>query len=333
MVSQDNIQSGMSKISIIIPVYNTGKYLHRCIGSILNQTYKDLEVIVVDDGSKAQTAQICDQLAESDSRVKVYHKHNEGVSVARNFGLSKATGEYIGFVDSDDWIDSKMYERMVSHMIKESADVVYCDALTVWDDIKKELDTFSIPSSEKINRSDISPSVLFEIAGSVCRGLYKSQILKDIIFPVGLKFSEDRYFNLQVLSAVNSISYLKAPLYYRYMREDSCVNSFHPDAVEVASKGFDLMAEYADRYWGRDYYDEYRRKQIASYTGLLYSALHCNKGLIGTYKEVRKIASNPELHTYIEHYGTSDKRLQLAKAKCYFILFILIYIHALIKHY
>ena len=323
----------MSRISIIIPVYNTGKYLHRCIGSIINQTYKDLDIIIVDDGSGEETAVICDELAQLDSRIRVFHKKNEGVSVARNYGLSKASGDYIGFVDSDDWIIPEMYELLVSHMIQESADVVYCDALTIWDDNKEELDTFSIPFSQKVNKSDISPSVLFETAGSVWRGLYRSEILKNILFPVGLKFSEDRYYNLQVLSAANTIFYLKVPLYYRYMREDSCVNSFHPDAVEVASKGFDLMADYVDVHWGRDYYDEYRRKQIATFSGFLYSALHCNKGLIGTFKEVRKIASHPTLHSLIEKYRTSDKRLQLAKAKCYIFLFILIYIHAIIKHY
>lgn len=323
----------MSRISIIIPVYNTGKYLNRCVGSLVSQTYKDLDIIIVDDGSGPETSEICDQLAQTDSRIRVFHKYNEGVSVARNYGLSQAIGDYIGFVDSDDWINPDMYERLLSFMINECADVVYCDALTVWDNMKEELDTFSIPFSQKLNKSDISPSILFEIAGSVWRGLYKSQILKEIIFPVGLKFSEDRYYNLQVLSAANSIFYLKEPFYYRYMRADSCVNSFHPDAVQVASKGFDLMAEYADRYWGRDYYDEYRRKQIASFTGFLYSALHCNKGLIGTYNEVRRVASTPYLHSLIEQYGTSDKRLQLAKAKCYLPLFILIYIHALTKKY
>ena len=171
----------MSRISIIIPVYNTGKYLNRCIGSIINQTYKDLDIIIVDDGSETETADICDQLAQSDSRIRVFHKQNEGVSVARNYGLSKASGDYIGFVDSDDWISPEMYERMVSHMIQESADVVYCDALTVWDNMKEELDSFSIPYSQILNRSEISPSILFEIAGSVCRGLYRFEILKDII--------------------------------------------------------------------------------------------------------------------------------------------------------
>lgn len=324
----------MSKISIIIPVYNTGKYLQRCIDSIINQTYKDLDVIIVDDGSQSETSNICDSIAKSDYRIRVFHKQNEGVSVARNYGLTQAVGDYIGFVDSDDWIASDMFERLLSQMYQNTADIVYCDALTVWDNGKTESDTFTnISYSQRISHNDITPSMLFEIAGSVCRGLYRREVLESVQFPIGLKFSEDRYFNLQALSKCNSIYYLKEAFYYRYMRADSCVNSFHPDAVCVTCEGFDLMAEYAGKYWGQNYYNEYRRKHLASFTGMFYNALHSGKGFIGCYREIRNIASTPVLHELIEKYGTTDKRLLLVSNKCYFLLFILCYIHGHIKKY
>lgn len=324
----------MSQISIIVPVYNTGKYLQRCIDSILNQTYTDLEIIIVDDGSEPETSKICDKLATTDTRIHLYHKQNEGVSVARNYGLARASGNYIGFVDSDDWISPDMYEHLISYMRQQSVDIVYCDALTVWDDKNDELDTFTtIPSSQLILKRDITPSRLFEIAGSVFRGLYRREILNEIQFPVGLKFSEDRYFNLQVLSKCISIYYLKTPYYYRYMRVGSCVNSYHFDAVQIASKGFDLLAEYADGYWGRTYYDEYRRRQQISFVGFFYGALHCGKGIEDTYREVRRIASSPILHELIQKYGTEDKRLKLAYQKRYFLLFVLVYVHGKLKRY
>lgn len=324
----------MGKVSIIIPVYNTGKYLERCIDSIIQQTYKDLDIIIVDDGSLSETADICDTIAASDSRIRVFHKQNEGVSVARNYGLSHAQGEYIGFVDSDDWIAPTMFERLLSQIIQHDADIVYCDALTVWDNGKEELDTFTnIPHSQGIGRNTITPSMLFEMAGAVWRGLYRRGVLEGVEFPVGLKFSEDRYFNLQALSKCDSIYYLKEAFYYRYMRAGSCVNSYHPDAVEVTCKGFDLMAECAEKHWGKEFYDEYRRKQLASFSGMLYGALHCGKGFLGCYREQKTIASEPILHELIRKYGTSDKRLQLAYHKCYFLLFIFVYIHGHIKHY
>ena len=324
----------MGKISVIIPVYNTGKYLERCIDSIIHQTYKDLDIIIVDDGSQSETADICDEMTTLDSRIRVFHKQNEGVSVARNYGLSQVVGDYIGFVDSDDWIALDMFERLLSKMRQNTADIVYCDALTIWDNGREEFDTFTnIIDSQGINRSAITPSVLFEMAGSVCRGLYRRDVLEGVQFPIGLKFSEDRFFNLQVLSKCNNIYYLKEAFYYRYMRVDSCVNSFHPDAVRVTCEGFDLMAEYVGKYWGRDYYDEYRRKHLASFIGMFYSALHSGKSIFGCYKEVRRIASTSVLHELIEKYGTSDKRLLLAYYKCYFLLYILVYIHGRVKHY
>lgn len=324
----------MEKISVIIPVFNTGHYLKRCIDSIIHQTYTNLEIIIVDDGSQKETAEICDELAKGDARIRVFHKENEGVSVARNYGLSQAVGDYIGFVDSDDWIAPEMFERLQTQLIQNNVDIVYCDALTVWDNGNEEADTFvNIPCSHELEHKDITPSILFEIAGSVCRGLYRRNVLEGVEFPVGLKFSEDRYFNLQALSKSDKIYYLKEAFYYRYMRADSCVNSFHADAVQVTCKGFDLMVEYAGTHWGKDFYDEYRRKQLASFSGMLYSALHCGKGALGCYQVLKSIASTPILRELIKQYGTSDKRLLLAYYKCYFLLFVLIYIHGRIKHY
>ena len=132
----------MAKVSIIIPVYNTGNYLYKCVESVLNQTYKDIEIIIIDDGSKEETAQICDEIAKEDKRIRLIHKQNEGVSVARNIGLDMVTGDYVGFIDSDEWIDLDMFESLVCEMEEYDADIVMCDATTIWDNGKNELDTF-----------------------------------------------------------------------------------------------------------------------------------------------------------------------------------------------
>lgn len=318
----------MSKISVIIPVYNTGKYLKRCVDSIINQTHKDLDIIIVDDGSLPETAGICDSIAESDSRIRVFHKENQGVSVARNFGLTQVQGKFVGFVDSDDWIEPEMYENLLYKIEISGADVVFCDAVTIWDNGRKEQDTFiNLPTSQGLQHNDITPEILIEMAGSVWRGLYRSKIIDNIRFPEGLKFSEDRYFNLQVLSKTNKIYYLKETFYCRYMRNDSCVNTYHPDAVSVTCKGFDMMAEYASRHFGNIYSEEYRRKELVSFIGILYGVLHCGKGIRGCFQEFKKVASLPFLHELIRKYGTSDIRLRLVRYRFYFFLFVLIYVH------
>ena len=111
-------------VSIIVPVYNVEKYIEECIDSLINQTYKDIEVILVDDGSTDASGEICDRYAQKDSRVKVYHNENDGPSKARNFGLDKATGEFVTFVDSDDWIESEAIELLIS-VIEDDIDVIF----------------------------------------------------------------------------------------------------------------------------------------------------------------------------------------------------------------
>ena len=117
----------MPKISVIVPVYNTGQYLPRCIDSILSQTFTDFELLLIDDGSTDNSGMICDEYAAKDSRIRVFHKENGGVSSARNFGLAQASGEYIGWVDSDDWIEPNMYELLLCAIEREKADIAYCN--------------------------------------------------------------------------------------------------------------------------------------------------------------------------------------------------------------
>lgn len=123
----------MPKISIIVPVYNVEKYLEKCVRSILAQTFTDFELILVDDGSPDSSGAMCDQFAEQDQRVKVIHKENGGLSDARNAGIEIATGEYLGFVDSDDYIADDMYELLYTNIVKEDADLSICGIYDVYE--------------------------------------------------------------------------------------------------------------------------------------------------------------------------------------------------------
>ena len=118
----------MVKISIVIPIYNAEDHLQRCVDSVLNQTEKNIEIILVDDGSKDNSIEICKNYLNQDKRVQLIHQENSGVSAARNRGIEQACGEYIGFIDSDDWIEPNMYECLLREANQASADIVICDA-------------------------------------------------------------------------------------------------------------------------------------------------------------------------------------------------------------
>lgn len=182
-------------ISIIIPVYNVEKYLDRCMDSIINQTHKNLEIILVDDGSTDSSGIICDKYLQKDKRIKVIHKENGGLSSARNAGLKKATGDYIGFVDSDDWVSQDFYSYLYNLIIKYNAGIAMCDYFIT--------DGFGIPEIEKeeikeLNNNDLM-NLFFRTKGersnsSVWNRLYKKEIINDVQFPDGY-VNEDVFFS------------------------------------------------------------------------------------------------------------------------------------------
>lgn len=184
----------MTLISVIIPVYKAEKYIERCICSILRQTFQNIEVILVDDGSPDKSGEICDMWALKDKRIKVIHQKNAGAGAARNAGLRVAKGEYIGFVDSDDWIEPQMYEVMYNAIEKYSADVGMCNISSRTEfSMHESYDSRKFPFELK-NQEEML-SIFFRIHGekgilSVCRRLIHKSVLKDFMFVEGT-ISED----------------------------------------------------------------------------------------------------------------------------------------------
>lgn len=321
----------MEKISVIIPVYNTGKYLAKCVNSILCQTYQNLEILIIDDGSEEYTAAVCDELSKKDSRISVFHKQNEGVSVARNFGIEKATGDYIGFVDSDDWVDNDMYGSMLSVMQGYHTDIVYCDMKTV---LKNKIIENEFISKKKVSIFDtkkIFPETLCLIAGSACVGLYKYRIIKNLNFPEKLKFSEDRYFNLRAIAKSNSFCYLKIPLYNRFVRLGSCVNSYHSDGVAVIKRAYNLILPFVESTWGYGYLKPFKYQNVNSYMAVLYGVLKSNKNIRSKFKEIWEIASDEDFQILLHDLRPQDIRFKLILRHRYFLLFVLLYFHDLYK--
>lgn len=216
------------KITIIVPIYKVEDYLFKCVNSILKQTYKDIEVILVDDGSPDKCPAICDEFVQKDSRVKVIHQKNSGVSAARNAGLKMAQGEYIGFVDPDDWVDSDMYAEMLVALKQSAAELAVCGYNYYHEngDVDPKR-LYPISSNELISQkelmkrfSDMPPTVRH----GVCNKLFRKDILNDIYFDETLHSAEDVMFLNEYVKRIKKAVFVHKPLYNNLVRQGSATH-------------------------------------------------------------------------------------------------------------
>ena len=209
-------------VSIIIPIYNAEKYLNNCINSVINQTYKQIEVLLINDGSTDSTIDILNEYQKKDKRVKVITQKNSGVSVARNNGIKHATGKYIMFIDSDDWIENTFVEQMVNKIKKENVDVVRCSYYNEYNNYTEKENMYDLSnkrvSKEKIYNSSIQSHFLYNKKGLnnyIMLLIIKANVIKNKIeFDKELYMMEDLYFYQQLLSSVNSIYFFDKALYH-----------------------------------------------------------------------------------------------------------------------
>lgn len=224
-------------ISVIVPVYKVEKYLNRCIKSIVEQTYGNLEIILVDDGSPDHCPAMCDAWAERDSRIKVIHKGNGGLSDARNAGMKAANGELIGFVDSDDWIAQDMYQCLYETMRADNSDIAACGVKMVWEDgLPSQMLTKNgscVLDCEEAMKALIEESWLKQ---PVWYKLYKTELIQNIPFPVG-KYHEDAFWSYQAIGAAKRVSVVNYVGYYYLQRGGSIMDEKYSlkrlDAIEA----------------------------------------------------------------------------------------------------
>lgn len=251
-----------SLVSVVVPIYNMQKYLERCIDYLLNQTYKNLEIILVDDGSTDCSGTICDMYEGSDNRIVVIHKKNGGVSSARNAGMNVATGIYIMFIDPDDYIVNNAISEMVNYIEKYDVDLVESSYA------KFEIDNdFTIIQKEKCGRiSSIEGIGAFlkwnGLITSFCWGkLYKTKIAKQISFNTDLRVGEDAVFVYEYLKRSNDIYIINDALYRYFLRNDSAIGNKYTkkriDAIKSAeiirfscNEFFPSLSEEADVHLG-----------------------------------------------------------------------------------
>ncbi len=211
-------------ISIIVPVYKVEPYLDQCIQSIVDQTYSNLEIILVDDGSPDQCPQMCDAWAERDQRIKVIHKENGGLSDARNAGLAMAAGDYIGFVDSDDFIAPAMYEVLLQQMMDTDSDISAGGVTLFRDDGDHRM--LTQPGMIVLENADAMEALLKEthLKQPVWYKLYKRAVVEGILFEKG-KYHEDVFWSYQPIAKARRVCVSDTPLYYYRQREDSIMGS------------------------------------------------------------------------------------------------------------
>ena len=209
-------------ITVIVPIYNVEVYLRKCLDSILAQTYKNLEIILVDDGSPDGCPAICDEYAEIDKRIQVIHKENGGLSDARNAGVEIAMGDYIGFVDSDDWIMPDMYEYLLEGLCGYMADIAYCGFVNVhstWAEYPNN-------QTDKVYTKETALNELFfdRLKNFAWNKLYKAELWQNVRFPVGRNF-EDILTMYKLFEQSKRIAILKEPKYYYLIRSDGITNT------------------------------------------------------------------------------------------------------------
>lgn len=231
-------------ISIVVPVYKVEKYLNRCVDSILKQTYPNLEIILVDDESPDACGDICDRYAQADSRIRVIHQKNKGLSGARNAGIGIATGDYIGFVDSDDYIAENMYESMLTNMLQNDAQIAICGRYYEFEDgkrmvrYKEEIKTTVMTNVEAIIRMNSFSS--FDMAA--WDKLYKRELFEGIRYPEG-KLSEDYYVIYKLFDRTQKVVFNPEPLYFYVQRKNSISRNkkINYDFVDASKSQMDYL--------------------------------------------------------------------------------------------
>ena len=283
-------------ISIVIPVYKVEKYLEKCIESVLKQTYTNLQIILVDDGSPDNCGKICDEYAKRDSRIDVIHKVNGGLSEARNVGISKAKGRYIGFVDSDDYIKENMYEILLNLIKEYNADASICNLYDVIEG--KEYIRNKNNGIQEYSRLDILKEVLLDknIQSYAWNKLYKKELFDEVKYPIGKKY-EDIGTTFYIFEKCNKIVVTSEPEYYYLKRSDSLVNNVTESTV------FDYMELILQRYL----YINDNIKELKQYNDyyLVRTLLTANNDI----KELKQIEEKTK-QKYNELYNISKEILR-----------------------
>ena len=333
-------------ISIVVPIYNVEKYLDRCLNSIVNQTYNNLEIILVDDGSTDSCAEICDRWAENDYRIKVIHKVNAGLGMARNTGIENANGQYVCFFDSDDYVDLSIVEKSLSTIKKFGSDIVVFGFSYVETDgsinkmnVESQMEYYTDNQVQEIflpgiMSSDGSVSEIRNLQLSACFSMFSA----DLINKSGWKFvsereiiSEDIYSLLMLYSHVKSVAVLKESLYYYCENADSLTRTYRKDRFQKNKLCFKECLVLCDKY---KYPQIVKDKCACSFIGnsiaALKQAVFLSKRKKDALEYIKEILNDDLFHKTILKEINNESRLKVKLFfkiiihKCYRLCYLLV---------
>lgn len=245
-------------ISVIIPIFNAEKYLNRCIDSIISQTYHNLEVILLDDGSTDNSGNICDEYALKDSRIRVIHQSNKGLVATRQVGISIAKGEYIAWVDSDDWIALDTYEQMCKLAVNGDLDIVWCDIIGVMSILPEENKHIIIDFSDNA-KTMVSKILRSEVPGWIWNKLIKTEYLRNANIHVfaGDDMLEDVLFSIELLCSNPKMGHVNNALYYYNRTNESAMTAVNNNDTII--KGINNIKHVYDYLLERDMLEIFKR--------------------------------------------------------------------------
>lgn len=317
-------------ISVVVPVYNVERYLQQCVESVLRQTYRHLEIILVDDGSTDSSGEMCDRLAGRDDRIRVVHKRNAGLGMARNSGLDVAKGEFVMFLDSDDFVDARMVEELYAQLKRTDADTSYCGYNEYFDEhnVKPRPAAYN---DRTFRGDDIIDHVLLEmIAGkpedskeallsvSVCFALLSMRVIRehDIRFPSEREFiSEDIIFDIAYLRHATCVTYIDKPLYYyRYSNNTSLTHTFDERYLDRQKQQYSRMSEDLGKIRPVAAYrmrmDRFFLGRVRHFIGMVVSHGRVYKDY-DAYAAVKHIINDQDVRTVIARYPYRRNPFQL----------------------
>lgn len=312
-------------VSIIVPVYNTGIAVKKCIDSLIQQSYQDIEIILIDDGSDHETADICDRLEQENDKVIVYHCQNRGVSAARNYGIEKAGGKYIFFADSDDYAESQMLEVMVGTAEKYRMQLIiagyYFDTPYMSDgqQMYKSIEQ-KIPSCRIDTKGELRAEMIYlwdsSLMYNIWNKLFESKIIKEnqICFPLGKKFNEDRDFVRKYLCHIQT-AYVIGDCFYHYIRENEmgATNVYRSDMLAIRKEEFSCLKNFfksLEIYNGesREYVS---REHFDRIVATVENMFHGNMTAGEIRCEIRKVMKDDDTRYAMKYTRPKSKKMKV----------------------
>lgn len=311
----------MPKLTVLIPVYNVECYLENVVNSILMQEFDDYELLLINDGSTDRSGAICDELAEKDDRIRVFHIANGGVSNARNFGLAKATGEYVHFVDSDDLLEKGMYIRFATIVEKNQPDIVMCGSLQI--NLGRNTSTVVAPQAEiYLNDRNHIIQYLDQIPSNEMKCLihyiwnkwYKREFLlkNNLSFSSKLSLGEDYVFNCMAVKAVTDIYIIPNTFYHYFLRGNSLVSAFQPEPWKSRQMLFDAHKSLYEYYgiWQSNEETIMKEEGKMCFVALRsVNSRHCKLNNAEKNKFLKRMSTSKQMSLALYYLENSEKKI------------------------